>query len=131
MADLTITTEEYEALLYFARLGANASGQFQPMSDKVRDIDKFAKNIESRNGINRYAVWVRWQELDAPLPATTDFPNTWPPLLQAFIEQTERPIARPDVDRVLASKAQNPQLVMVTKDVGAVYGWTKIEDFFL
>jgi hypothetical protein len=121
--DLTITLEEYEALVYFARNGTTDA-------DKKREIEAFLQQIEKRNDIKRYFLWVQWQETDYPLPATTQFPTVWPPELRFSIERTDRPIARADVEKVLADQANRPVNILVTTDPGAELGWMAIDEYF-
>ncbi len=131
MADtltFTLNQEEYEALIAYAREGAtNDAGQVN--HEKAIRLDQFLEVIEKKNGITRYLVWVQWQELDAPLPANTRFPEVWPPELRVRIEHVIRPISRKDIDDVLDSNAKNPTSVLFTTDPGAKYGWTEIADY--
>lgn len=132
MAALTfsLTQQQYEALIALAREGTkDADGNV--VQDKALRLDAFLKSIEKDNGITRHALWVRWQETDSPLPPTTNFPEVWPPLLTHYIELISRPIARADVDAVVAAKARRPLTVMVTKDPAALVGWTTLDDYFL
>jgi hypothetical protein len=122
LMEINLSLQEYEALLYLARVGATADGR--------RRVDAFAADIEKRNGVKRYFLWVQWQETNYPLPPTTDFPNKWPPELRTSLERTDRPICLTDIEAVLAVKARKPINVLVTRDPGAELGWTKINDFF-
>lgn len=128
--DLTLTQEEYEALTFLAQKGANSAGDLSPMSDKVRELKAFLTVIEKRNGIFRYAVWIRWQDPKVLLPPTTDFPGTWPPTQQYLLEQTGRAIARADVEAALTRVAKEPIGVLVTSDPGAYYGWQTLDQYF-
>jgi hypothetical protein len=125
---LTLTQEQYEALIALARLGAAASSDPPAVN---RNLDAFLRDLEVANGITRYAVWVQWQEQDQPLPPTTAFPATWPPSQRVYIEYLTRPIAKVDVMNVLAQRASKPTNVLVTKDPGATLGWTPLAQFFL
>ena len=122
--NITMSLEDYEALVTFARSDA-------PSAEKRRSIEAFLRTIEKANGINRYFLWVQWQELGYALPATAVFPEVWPPELRASLERTDRAIARADVDAVLASRATRPTTILVTTDPGAELGWTAIDDFFV
>jgi hypothetical protein len=131
MAELefTLTREEYEALIAFAREGTkDADGT--PIHDKAVALSDFLVSIEKKNGITRDAVWVQWQELDQPLPPNTRFPEKWPPEMRIFIEKVLNPVSRVDVDEVLEANAKNPTSILVTRDPGALYGWTELEAFF-
>ena len=126
----TLTREAYEALIALAREGTKDSdGQVTP--SKSRALDSFLKSIERDNGITRDGVWVQWQELDLPLPAGTRFPEIWPPTMRVYIEYVTRKVCRADVDAALASNATNPTSVLVTKDPGAIVGWTELATFFI
>lgn len=148
--ELTLDITEYEALVELARKGAQFDGLLtiakkDPRcnslvdqaeagaaldAQQTRNTESFLKSIEKRNGITRYFLAVRWQEIGIPLSVGSQFPETWPPKFTAFIQQFTRPIARADVDALLESKATNPQLVMVTTDPGLRVGWTLLDDFF-
>jgi len=128
MADLTISKQDYESLVALARRGTIDENH-------ARDLEEFLVKIEEANGITRYFLAVRWQELDAPVPPhtagnETSFPDNWPPELEGTIELTTRPIAKADVLEFLDSKASNPTSVMVTTDPGLRVGWTPIDDYF-
>lgn len=126
---ITLQQSDYETLVELARRGTmDASGQVLP--DKARDLDSWLKDLEVANDIHRYAIWVQWQEQDAPLPPGTQFPERWPPEMRAYLALTTRPIARGDVDTLLDSKARNPTNVLVTRDPGATVGWTELSVFF-
>jgi len=128
MADMTITQQDYEALVALARRGTTGENH-------ARDLEEFLRTIEDRNGLNRYFLAVRWQELDEPLPPGARFPGNhhgdWPTNLEGIIELTTRAIARVDVDALLAARASSPMSVMVTTDPGLRVGWTPVDDYFL
>jgi hypothetical protein len=122
--DITLRQDQYESLISLARQGVESN------PDDVRRLEEFLTDIETTNGITRSIVWVRWQELDAPLPAGTSFPDTWPPEWQRKIELITRPVARADVDRVITVHANNPLSIMCSRDPAGVLGWTAVDDFF-
>jgi hypothetical protein len=124
MSTITITMQQYETFVSLAR--ANVTD-----GEQLRKIDEFLKVVEKENGITRDAIWVQWQEMDAELPAGTRFPETWPPELRWYIELMTRRVARSDVDEVLKHRARAPVNILVTKDPGARYGWTPVDDFFV
>lgn len=126
----TLSQEDYEALISFAREGAKDKDG-SPIAEKARRLDEFLLSIEKKNGVKRDAIWVQWQELDAPLPPTASFPRTWPPELRFFIELISRKVSRADVDQVLSAHAKNPTSVLVTRDPAAQVGWTPLDDFFI
>lgn len=126
MATFTLTQEEYEALISLARQGAELISQ-----DKVRSLEAFLKNIETNNNITRSLVVVKWQEQDAQLPPGTTFPDNWPPELTETIELVTRPVAKVDVEAVIAQKAKNPTNILVTRDPAGITGLTPIDDFFI
>ena len=121
---VTLDQEQYLALASLARLGADTP-------DKQRAVDSYLKSIEVANGMVRYALLVQWQETDTPLPPTTDFPEVWPPELRARVERVDRPIAKSDVQKVVDARSKNPTNILVTKDMGGIVGWTKLNDFFI
>lgn len=121
---VTLDQEQYLALISLARQGADTP-------DKKRVLENFLKSIDAANGVNRYTLLVQWQEADAPLPKTADFPTVWPPSMRLTIERSDRPIAKSDVTKAVAAKASNPVEVLVTRDLGGIVGWTKVDDFFV
>lgn len=123
MSTFTLTQEQYEALIAFAKTGATTAEQ-------ARTLEVFLKTIEKANGITRSLLWIQWQEANQPLPPTTNFPTTWPPEMRYRLELVTRPITKADVLQVLQQKARKPVGVFVTKDPGAELGWTRLEDFF-
>lgn len=137
LVELSRRGAQYEGLLALARKDARYAGLVTQAeagaaldSNKARDLESFLRSLEERNGIKRYFLAVRWQEIGVPLKAGIVFPETWPPEYTATIQQFTRPIARADVDVLLASRAVNPQLVMVTTDPGLRLGWTLIDQYF-
>lgn len=152
---IELTYQEYESLVYLSREGARLKGFMEAVQQdprlrhlaaaaheygyqdtaQTRNLEEFLQNVEKQNGIKRYFVAVRWQELDAPLPprvagAATRFPENWPPNLQGTLELLTRPICRADVDAYLARHASKPTCVMVTTDPALLVGWSPIDGFF-
>jgi hypothetical protein len=126
----TLRQDQYEALIALAREGTkNDAGDVD--LEKSRRLDEFLKLIEKENGVTRDAVWVQWQELDAPLPPGTVFPQKWPPELRHYIEYVTRKVAKADVDKAIETLANNPTSILVTKDPAALVGWTPLNDFFI
>ena len=127
--EFTLTQQEYEALIALAREGTkDADGQV--IQQKANELDEFLNAIETNNGVTRDGLWVQWQEMDSPLPPTTNFPDVWPPELRWYIELISRRVAKSDVEAVLAARARSPISVLVTKDPGARQGWTPVDDYF-
>ena len=122
----TLNQIQYESLVALARKGAEVDGL-----DRIRQLEEFLTSIEKDNNITRSLVVVKWQELNQPLPPGTLFPETWPPELTATIELVTRPVAKVDVEQMLAQKASNPTNVMCKKDPAGIVGLTPIDDFFL
>lgn len=126
--EFLLSRQQYEALIALAREGTkNDEGQVD--QSKALALDTFLKKIEKDNGVERYAIWVQWQEMNSPLPPNTNFPEVWPPQMRAYIEKVTGPISRADIDHVLASKAKKPTSILFTKDPGATYGWTPIDQY--
>lgn len=126
---LSLQQADYETLIEFARRGTlDANGQVK--QEEALSLDSWLKDLERRNGVQRYAVWVQWQEQGAALPAGTTFPETWPPAMRFYLALVSRPIARSDVDTMLNMRAISPTNVLVTRDPAAIVGWTEISVFF-
>jgi hypothetical protein len=127
---ITLTLEQYESLLAFAQAGVRRhEGQLDQQQALV--LDAALQDIEKSNNIVRYQLWIRWQDPTAPLPpGSTNFPKSWPPNLEYFLQFISRPIAKTDVLGVVFQKTPNAQNIMVTPDPAALLGWTKVDDFF-
>lgn len=106
-----------------------AAGASTP--DQARQLDSWLRLIEKANGITRSIVWVQWQEIDSPLPAGTNFPDVWPPELRQKIELISRPVAKADVDALIAAKARNPINILCTKDPAGILGYIPYDSFFV
>lgn len=125
MADFTLTQEQYEALIFLARRGAEGDAQ------KLTQLDIFLRDIERTNGITRSFLMIQWQELSAPLPPGTKFPERWPKELRKNIELVSRPVSKADVDAVLEKYAVEATNILVTKDTAGLVGWTPVDQFFI
>ena len=123
--NFTLDQQQYEALIALAREGTTDD------PDKARELDEFLKSIEAASGVTRSILWVRWQEMDQPLPPAVRFPAVWPPEMEYLIELITRRVALSDVEAVLAARARKPVNVMVTPDPGRRVGWTPVEDYFI
>lgn len=121
---ISLDQESYEALVALARKGAENETE-------ARLLEAFLVDLETRAGITRHTLWVQWQEMYQPLPPKTNFPHVWPPELRHRINLVSRPIARADVDAVLKEKARQPTNVLVTPDIAAIVGWTKVNQYFI
>ena len=108
-----------------ARVGVEGNQQ------AVVDLERWLQTIERRNGVVRHFLMVQWQELSSPLPAGTNFPSVWPPELRRTIELVSRPIAKADVEAVLAEHASDPTNVLVTPDPNGEVGWTPVDAYFV
>jgi hypothetical protein len=126
----TITQQQYEALIALARAGTVNDDGVSNVNESLK-LDAFLKKIESDNGVTRSALWVQWQEMDQPLPPSTNFPDVWPPELRFYIEFVTRLVSKADVEAMLEVQARNPNNVLVTRDPAARVGWTAIDDFFV
>lgn len=121
---ISLTLEQYTALISLGRKGVGGD------PNRIQDYELFLRDIEKANKITRYAILVRWQELNEPLPPHRDFPRSWPPERQTLMERTDRPIARKDLDDKLKTLSRRPEEIMVTRDLGGIAGWTKVDEFF-
>lgn len=116
MANITMTRAQYDALIAAAHAGQTVE------VDRLRDL------IDESNGITRYQLWIRWQDVGGRPPPRIELGKGWP-VDQTYFLELERKITRLDVDDVLRNNAQNPVSVMVTPDVDATVGWTLINDY--
>lgn len=116
MANITMTRAQYDALIAAAHTGQTVE------VDRLRDL------IDEANGITRYQLWIRWQDVGGRPPPRIELGKGWPENQTYFLE-LERKITRLDIDDVLRNNAKNPVSVMVTPDVNATVGWTLIDDY--
>lgn len=130
MADLTLTQEQYEALLSLAQQGTyDADGAIN--QDRALVLDAALMAIEKANGLTRHSLWIQWQDPVAPLPPGVRFPETWPPELRYFLQFISRPISRGDVLSLVKSKTPKAVNILVTPDPAALVGWTPVNDYFV
>jgi hypothetical protein len=123
MSNMSLTPDEYAALVSLARKGSTAP-------EAERALAAFLRPLEARNGIIRSSVWVQWQEARKRLANDHVFPGTWPPTLRKYLEVMGRPVNKQDVQALLAQEAVSPVTVLITKDPGATLGWTELDVFF-
>lgn len=129
--NITLNEEQYSALVQLAREGARAASDDPRVAqDRIMRLEDFFRSIEKSNGVTRYLLWVQWQETDNPLPPTVRFPESWPPTQRQLIERLDRPIAKVDVDNLLAANAKKPVTVLVTVDPAGLVGWTEYDVYF-
>jgi len=123
--DFTLNQEEYESLIKLARDGVGQNAK------RLTELEQWLRLIEKKNGVTRSFVLVQWQELDTELPPGTRFPTVWPPSMRKAIELVTRPVARTDVDAVVAQYANTPTEILVTKDPAGIVGWQTLDQFFI
>jgi hypothetical protein len=116
MSNIIMTRAQYDALLAAAHAGNTIE------VDRLRDL------IDEANGIVRYKLWIRWQDVGGRPPPRIELGKGWPSNQTYFLE-LERKITRLDVDDALRNNAKNPVSVMVTPDPNATVGWTLINDY--
>jgi hypothetical protein len=111
-----MTREQYETLLVAATAGDPAVvAVLQPI-------------VDAANGITRYVLHVRWQNVGGTVPSRIELGRGWP-VEQTYVLRLERRIERADVDTVLAQNATNPASTMVTPDPAGEVGWTYIDSY--
>lgn len=121
---IQMTLEQYGALVFQARQGTKDP-------DEAVALAQFLAAIDKDNGITRFILWVRWQDLAAPVPpGFRDLSTTWPPGMEGSIERTDRPIAKKDVLEYLSQKTRKYGQVLVTRDPAKRVGWTELEVYF-
>lgn len=126
---ISLEQPEYEALVEFARRGT-LDHEGRPRAEDARLLEAFLVSIEKKSGIQRYTLWVQWQETAYPLPPGTRFPEKWPPELREQLTLTSRPIAKSDVTTLLANRAKSPVTVLVTADPAGLVGWSQLNEYF-
>ena len=119
--DMTLTQDEYTALVTLARRGAD---------DPVILEQALLRPIERRNGIIRYYLMVQWQDAAGVVPIGTEFPGNWPANLRAAIEQVDTPINRQQVEQMVALRANKPVSILVTSDPNGQVGWSELDQWF-
>lgn len=116
MANITMTREQYEALSNLA-IGENTA-----VATPMRDA------IDRANGIRRFYLNIRWEDVGGVPPPRIELGKGWPPA-QTYLLVLERRISRADVDQVLTQNTKNPTNVQVTPDRYGVVGWSLIADY--
>lgn len=116
MANVTLTRAQYDALLALAS------------TTSASEARTLRRTIDQANGITRYFLYIRWQDVGGKPPARVELGKGWP-ANQTYQLELERPISRADVDDVLRNNASNPVSVMVTPDPAGVVGWTLVDDY--
>jgi hypothetical protein len=109
---------EYEALLNWARIGAEEAEQ-------ETEFLALRKKIDHSNVITRYTLVIRYEQLpQQPTPGITQAPrgNT------KTIELT-RPPTPDDVIQALVGETFYPGLVHLTADPLGEVGWYALEDY--
>lgn len=117
---ITMTPGQYQALLHYAEAGA---GEY----DVVTEFEALRSSIDTANGVTRYVLVVRYQEVPQA-PAVIGRTEPYPAGMDIRIEQT-RPITRADVDAVLLNKQTTSALVLVTPDPRGVVGWSELDAY--
>lgn len=131
MTTFNLTQQNYEALIALAqRSTVCPDGSIDQA--KAQELQQYLEEIESENGIVRSSLWIRWQDPAAPLPPgwKSNFPQTWPPNLQFFLQLVSRKITKADVLLVVSKNTPNAVNIMVTPDPAALVGWTQLAVYF-
>lgn len=115
MSDVTFTREQYDAL----------RDAFDNRNNEL--LEQVLEVIERENGILRFVLHIRWQEVGGvPTPANQFL--DWPPN-QTFTLVLSRPPTALDVQDVLRNQATNYTGVMVSADPAGELGWKTLEAF--
>lgn len=117
MSDVIFTREQYEALR------SAVDNRNNEMIEQVLSI------VERENGIQRYFLHIRWQEVGGSPTPTNQFVD-WPPN-QTYLLVLSRPPTPLDVQDVLRNHATNYTGVMVSPDPEGNLGWKTLESFSL
>jgi len=122
MGDPMITLEdsEYEALLWWARLGAEELEQDTTYGE-------MRKKIDLRNKIRRYTLLIRLESLpQTPMPSSK---GTITIAGETIVLEQTRPFTREDVVQALHNRTYAPQSVFVTRDPEGIVGWYQLDSF--
>jgi len=122
MKTIVLAQNDYLALTALARQGLDGK-------DLV-PLDQLLQKIEQANGMQRYMLWVQWQEATAVVPVGAVFPKNWPANLRTRIEQIDVPITQTQVLEAVSLQANRPIDILVTPDPNAVLGWSTVEQYF-
>ncbi len=117
---ITLEDSEYEALLGWARLGAENAEQAIPFV-------LMRKAIDQRNKIKRYTLLIRIDTLPQRQMPSSQSGS----IIQGetFVLEQTRPPTREDVVQALQGQAYVPQNVFVTRDPEGVVGWYQLDSF--
>ena len=128
--EIKLDQEQYEALIALAQKSTlDPDGTVNSVRALV--LDTFLKDVEKKNGITRYFLYIQWQDPLAPLPPGVKFPESWPPELRYPLTLISRPISRTDVLAVVKQRTTKALNILVTKDPAGLIGWQKLDDHFL
>jgi hypothetical protein len=119
-----MSEESYMALVSLAYEGVEGD------PDKTRNLSAFLSKLEKDTGITRFSIYVAWDDLTKPVPATVKFPETWPPKQKVLLTRYDRAYIKKDVVDYVAKHGVAYANILVTKDLGGQIGWQKLDDFF-
>lgn len=115
---MDITGEQYEALLVWARAGAEAA-------DQEAAFLALRKAIDLEHLISRYTLVIRYEQLpEQPRPGESVAPKGGTKL----IELTRKP-TRDDVEDALRGETTYSGLIYVTADPNGEVGWYELEQY--
>ena len=120
---ISLTSDEYEALLNWAKLGATNLDQLAFLAMRRR--------IDVAHQIKRYTLVIRWQRLTEwntviPGQALDALPT---PRGETRVLELLRPPMRADVLAALEGEIFHEALLWVTADPKAELGWCDLEHF--
>lgn len=121
---IEMSIDKYEALLTWARVGAEQSNQgleFRALRNRIDDI----------HGIDRYTLVIRWQRLTAwgAIPPGQLHDAVPTPKGETRVLELLRPPTRADVLAALEGEIFHEALIWVTADPQGQLGWYELELF--
>lgn len=114
---MNITRAQYDALIEAALAG------------DLEEVRRIQEIVDRDNEIQRYVLYIRWQDIGGTPPRNIELGRPWPPELTTQIE-LDRPISKEDVLDLVRSRATNPASIMVTPDRAGIVGWSQVDVYF-
>jgi len=122
--DITLTSDEYEALRYLALQQVEAT--------RSTNLLAMLREIDVRNEQERDFLWIRWADAqNSGVYPSSDFPRVWPPEFEAYLEVKGRPVSRADVmEAIQKAGAGVPAKILATRDYNKLVGWSTLDHLF-
>ena len=117
MSNVTVKSADWESLV-----GA-------VLKQETDDLNTLLTRVDAQNSLNRYYLYVKWQDAGAKRPGPDDPIQDWPPWGFDWFVSYSR-FTKDFVEDFVARQSTNPLTILVTDDPAGEVGWYLLEDFF-